>query len=905
MYVMGEEVRYWFEQAVNIPAAGRQEFLQSHCTDEAVRAEVLSLLEYDVDDAGAVEEVPVPEAVKEAIGAVLGNGNSVLPAQRVGPFEIVRLLGSGGMGFVYEAHRIDGEVRQRVAIKFAQVSPTASPSLRESAHRRFHRERQMLASLRHPYIAGLIDAGTTVDGVPYAVIEQVDGVPIDTYCDTWLPDQADRIRLVLKLCEAVQFAHRNLIVHSDIKPDNVLVTADGIPKLIDFGVASDLGEEPTLTAVRAFTPGYASPEQSQGGAATVATDVYGIGAVLYRLMTGAKPREMKTGSLTEVLRHISEDDVVRPSLIKPQLKGDLENILLKALQREPHRRYGSVPELADDLNRFLARRPVRASPDSALYRASRFVRRHWAPLGAAVALVLALASATIVSIRQREHAMRRAFETRRLAERLLFEVHDEISGVLGSTKAREKLGSIAVQYLEGLERDYGSDPELAWELLNAYSRLGQSRGGGQSSVGDTESGSHFATKTLELGAIVEASAPDNGRLDKLFTAYASLVPIFQEAGHPRRQREAIDRMLRLAPRLEPLREAQAQKELARFLDANGSPQQAAGAFERALAILRTLSHAPSKPGGTDSQLISTLVGFGRTQALAGDFSGSVHSLQEAIRLAGSSAASDPHDARSARQLYWSHIALGDVLGLPLRFSLGRTADAAEQYQKARRIAEKLVVGDAANDIAKLDLARTFSREGVTLASSEPARSLALLERAHWLVLQTSAQNHSGLESRFSYLTSSVEPLVRVGQFEQARLNIAGARRLLAELRQTRLKVHERSLLIAEAIRLQGTGQSREALAEARKQLALLPEKTGKTLSENFETVDVLERIRTYAAGVDAAACDAATDRLLRIWHELRSAYPDSAFVRRQCERAQGLRNQGCVSTGQAARPPAA
>jgi tetratricopeptide (TPR) repeat protein len=798
------------------------------------------------------------------------------------------------MGFVYEAHRVDGEVRQRVAVKFVQVSPAASENFRASAHRRFARERQVLASLRHPYIAGLIDAGTTAEGVPYAVIEQVDGVPIDIYCDTSLPDQGDRIRLFLKLCDAVQFAHRNLIVHRDIKPDNVLVTADGIPKLIDFGVASDLGEEPTLTTMRAFTPGYASPEQSRGLPATVVSDVYGLGAVLYRLLTGSRPREVKAGSLAEVIRHISEEDVIRPSAIKPELKGDLDNILLKALHREPHRRYGSVPELADDLNRFLARRPVRASPDSALYRTRRFVRRHWAPLAATVALFAALAGATVVSVQQSERAMRRAAETRRLADRLLFEVHDEIGGVLGGTKAREKLGDIAVQYLEGLERDYGRDPELAWELVNAYSRLGQSRGGAASSIGDTRSGLHFARKTLDLGKIVESASPGTERLDKLFGIYASLLPILQEARRPAEQRQAIERMLRLAPQLEPIRQAQAFKELARYHDGNRSLQDAAAAFERALAILRNLSQSPDKPAGTDAHLTSTLVGFGRAQALAGDFPGAVASLQEAIRRSTSSSAANPHLAKSARQLYWSHIALGDVFGSPQRFSLGRPIEAVEHYQKARAIAERLVSADPGNEVAKLDLARAFSREGAAIAASQPARALELYDRSHSLVLQTSPQHHSGLQCRLDYLTSSVGPLVDLGDLERARVQISEARRLLRELHQARVKIDERGVLRAEAVRLYASGNTREALSEAQKHLTLLPEKTNSVLSENFEAVELLERIRTYAGPLDDGACTSATERLVRIWQDLRRTYPRSAFVFGELERVQTLKKKGCA-----------
>ncbi|HET8549083.1 MAG TPA: hypothetical protein VFL57_13795, partial [Bryobacteraceae bacterium] len=598
----------------------------------------------------------------------------------------------------------------------------------------------------------------------------------------------------------------------------------------------------------------------------------------------------------------SEEDVIRPSVIKPELAGDLENIILKALQREPHRRYGSVPELADDLNRYLSRRPVRASPDSLMYRSSRFVRRHWLPLGATLALITALAIATFVSARQREHAMHRAAETRRLAERLLFEVHDEIGGVVGGTRAREKLGAIAVQYLEDLERDHSRDLELMWELLNAYSRLAQSRGGGASSLGDTRSGSHFALKALQLAAIVERTSPGNERLDKLFAVYESLAAVFQEAGRPVQQREAIDRMLRLAPSLQPLRQAQALKALARWFDDARFERDAARAFERALAILRTLSNTTPKPPGTDAQLISTLVGFGRAQALAGDFPGAVVTLQEAIRRSESSAASDPHMVRSARQLYWSHIALGDVFGSPLRFSLGRPDEAAVHYQKARAIAEKLVNADRGNEIAKLDLARTFSREAMAIAAMRPARALTLLERLHAIV-QTASTNPSSLDARLNYLTGSVAPLVRLGDFERARRHMSEARRLFAEIRQAGIKADEKILLRADAIRLYAMGHAKEALAEAQKHLALLPTKSNAVLSANFETMELLERMRAYAAGVDNAVCASATERLVQMWSDMKSTYPESRFVRVQAERIQALRGQVCTGAPAAAPVP--
>jgi serine/threonine protein kinase/tetratricopeptide (TPR) repeat protein len=887
MPVESAEVRSLFERAVDLTAGSRRAFVERNCDDPVVRAEVMSLLEYDLN------ETQPPPVVRTAIGTVLNEP----PVQRVGAFELGELLGSGGMGFVYEAHRMDGQVRQRVAVKFVQVSPAASKKFRESAYRRFARERQMLASLRHPYIAGLIDAGTTPEGIPYAVIEQVDGVPIDTYCDTSLPTETERIQLFLKLCDAVQFAHRNLVVHSDIKPDNVLVTADGIPKLIDFGVANDLALENTTGTMPAFTPGYASPEQCLGVAATVATDVYGLGAVLYRLLTGVKPREFTSDSIQEAIRRIRDEEVVPPSAIKPECKGDLENILLKALQRDPHRRYGSVPEFADDLNRYLARRPVRASPDSIVYRASRFMRRHWLPLTATAIFVAALAVATAVSVRERRLATARAADTRRLSERLLFEVHDEIGGLLGGTKAREKLGNIAVQYLEALERDHGRDPELAWELLNAYSRLGQSRGGAASSLGDTKGGSDFAAKTLALGLAVESANPDNDRLESLFGVYDSLMPIFLEAGRRPEAREAVDRMLRLAPRLRPLREAQAFKQLARYFDANHQPRQASDAWARSLSVLRRHPNAPA----ADTQLVSTLVGHGRAQSLAGDFTGAVSSLREAIQLAQSRTVSQPQMAKSARQLYWSHIALGDVLGSPVRFSLGQTLDAVAEYQKARSIAERLVHADPANDMAKLDLARAFSREGMVLAATQPAVALQLLERSHAVATQTSSRNHSGLDSRFGYLTSSVLPLVQLRQFDRADVHVSEARRLAQRLRQEGVAVDEKGLLIAEEVRLHATGRTTEALAEAKKHLERLPLQTRPVLSENYPAVELLERMRVYSAGSDAESCALASERLARIWADLQATYPTSAFVRAHAEREQLRRKSACEARPALAR----
>lgn len=886
-----DQVRYWFERAVHLAPEHREPMLASACQDADVRMEVMALLECDVD--GDEPALPFSETISNVVGSALDKRDRPAPVRRVGPFELGRLLGSGGMGSVYEAHRADGEVRQRVAVKLVQVSPLSSERFRESVHRRFARERQMLASLQHPYIAGLLDAGTTEDGTPYAVIEQVDGVPIDAYCDSRLPDPADRIRLLLKLCEAVQFAHRTLIVHSDIKPENVLVTADGIPKLIDFGVASHLSDDSNLTTTRAFTPGYASPELCRGSKATVATDVYGLGAVLYRLLTGAKPREVDGEPLGKMIRTICDEEVIRPSAIKPELRGDAENILLKALQREPQRRYGSVPEFADDLKRLLRKRPVQATPDSVWYRFGRFTQRHWVPLLTAIAFVTALAAFAFVSQQQRNMALRRAGETRRLAQRLLFEVHDEIGGVLGGTKARERLGAIAVQFLEGLERDYGRDPELAWELLNAYARLGQSLGGAVSSVGDTASALQFANRALAMGAVVENSAPDNARLDELFGAYHGLLQVFEEGGRPEQRREIVDRLLRIARDLPPVRQAHAEAELARYLDGQGRRKEAGAAYEKALGILRPLSDDPARPAGTDERLASALVAYGRSLALAGNFPKAVAVLTEAIRRSESMVASEPNRSRNARQLYWSHVALGDVFGSPGRFNMGLPAQAAEHYRSARLIAEKMVVADGANEAAKLDLARTYLREGAAWSATRPAHALTLLERARSLALQTSPGNHLGLDTRLAYLTTSIAPLLQLGQLERARHHLDDAQQLLLEMQKAGVDAEERTVLRAETMWLYAAGRRKEALAELARHLGMLRRTTSPVLSESFERIDLLERMRRHAAGFDYEACAASASRIVETWETLHAADPQSAFITANRERARLLREEEC------------
>jgi len=358
--------------------------------------------------------------------------------RRLGPYRICELIGEGGMGAVYVAERDDAQFVRRVAIK---ILPRAIES--PEAIARFRDERQFLAALDHRNIVRLIDGGSTDAGVPYLVMERIEGKPITAYAREHALSIPARVRLLRDICAAVQYAHQNLIIHRDIKPANILVDASGVPKLLDFGIAKLLSptsgferEAKTRTGFLLFTPEYASPEQARGEAVSTATDVYSLGAVLYELVTD-RPPHPNTGSVFDMLRVICEVDPVKPSLAAPgdrrrRIAGDLDNIILKALHKEPARRYATVEHLDEELGRFLDGLPVDARDGTFGYRAQKFVRRHKGAVIAAGVVGLTLVAATVVSLRQAQRADDAAAEARsetaraRTAEAKILTQLDEI-----------------------------------------------------------------------------------------------------------------------------------------------------------------------------------------------------------------------------------------------------------------------------------------------------------------------------------------------------------------------------------------------------------------------------------------------------------------------------------------------
>ncbi|MFQ5571675.1 MAG: tetratricopeptide repeat protein [Rhodothermales bacterium] len=423
-----ERIQALFIAALDLEPAEGAAFLDEACADDpALRREVETMLKAHEDSYALAIENRLLDAEP-----LEGPNPEFLLGTRIGPYRLQRLLGQGGMGEVYLAERDDAQYQQQVALKLIRTGLHTA-----DVARRFRAERQILARLIHPHVARLLDGGVADDGRPYLVMEYVEGVPLTTFCDANRLSIEERLRLFGKVCTAVQFAHRNLVVHRDLKPSNILVTGDGQVKLLDFGIAKLLDPEATAVSValtradlRLMTPEYAAPEQVRGEAVTTATDVYALGVLLYELLTGHRPYRLPGRVQAEIERIICEKEPTRPSTViiedvqvrkrdgttetlTPErigaarrtpvgrlqrlLRGDLDNIVMMALRKEAERRYVSAGQLGEDVDRYLAGRPVIAQKDTLGYRARTFIRRNRVGVGVAATFVLLLIGFSVVT----------------------------------------------------------------------------------------------------------------------------------------------------------------------------------------------------------------------------------------------------------------------------------------------------------------------------------------------------------------------------------------------------------------------------------------------------------------------------------------------------------------------------
>ena len=424
------------EQALDLPQEERLDFVdQASAGDDELKRAVRKLLAADLEVGSFLEHFTVTNATRwlEEHG-VDRETEEAPPEGRFNSYRLVRRLGQGGMGSVYLAERADGQFERRVAVKVIRKD-FQLPEVQI----RFQAERRVLAELEHPNIAQLYDSGTSEDGRPYLVMEYVEGLPIDIYCETHDLSIEDRLHLFLPVCSAVQYAHQNLIVHRDLKPSNLLVTAEGVPKLLDFGIAkwldledSEDGSQLTGTGLSPMTPHYASPEQVRGETITTSADIYSLGVMLYQLLTGYSPYSQQDALPHELARQVCEQDPMRPSdrvtdaRLRRRLRGDLDRIVLMALRKEPERRYASAQQFAADIERHLANRPVLAQPASLHYVLGKFIRRNTAAVLASALLVILLFSFAIFSSvqtnridREREQAEQERAKAQQVSDFLL------------------------------------------------------------------------------------------------------------------------------------------------------------------------------------------------------------------------------------------------------------------------------------------------------------------------------------------------------------------------------------------------------------------------------------------------------------------------------------------------------
>jgi len=512
-----------FSAACELDASERNRYLDETCAgDAALRAEVVSLLDAHNQTDAVIDR---PAAAYVGGGEVFAGSDRRI-GQRIGAYEIVALIGHGGMGEVYRARRVDAQYDKEVAIKLVPAGYH-----RDFVLQRLRAERQILANLDHPDIARLIDGGATDEGLPYLVMELVAGEPLDRYCEQRKLTMRERLQLFRDVCAAVSYAHQRLVVHRDLKPGNILVTAEGRVKLLDFGIAkllqpsaNDTGAAPTITLMQALTPGFASPEQILGGTITTASDVYSLGVVLYLLLTGRSPYRTSLDSAQDAIREVCDNDPPPPSS-HLSLDRDLDAITLRALRKEPDKRYRSVDELSEDVRRHLEGLPVLARGDQFSYRAGKFVRRHRIEIIAAGVLAVTLLGGVFASLReariaeqqrvvaeqQSERAERHFSSVRKLADTFVFQVHDAIKDLPGSTAARELLVTTALEYLNTLAAEAGNDRELQQDLAAAYEKVGDIQGQayGQANVGAPRLALDSYAKAIALLEPIVAADPGN------------------------------------------------------------------------------------------------------------------------------------------------------------------------------------------------------------------------------------------------------------------------------------------------------------------------------------------------------------------------------------------------------------
>lgn len=754
-------VQRLFHEVDALPHEERGSYLAHQCgADLELNREVAALLR-----ACDGSDEYLAETLHQAAALVLER-----PRERIGVYQIVRPLGHGGMGSVYLAVRADDEYRKYVAIKVVRGGGESQEMLR-----RFRVERQILADLTHPGIGQLLDGGVTEAGSPYLVMEYIAGLPIDQHVAVRKLSLAERLRLFQQVCQAVAYAHRHLVVHCDLKPNNILVSEEGTAKLLDFGTAKlfqPFDAKPSVTRLqdRYLTPEYASPEQIRGAAVSTATDVYALGVVLFELLTAERLNHLEGKSPTECERAICEVDPRKPSAANRELAGDLDSIVLKALAKEPERRYESVLRLDEDIERYLTGRPVQARPNTWVYYAGKFAQRNRVAVAGALLLIFSLAVGVIGTaiaerraIAAQQKAQQSLEQMLEAANTSLFGIHDSIANLPGSTQARSLVVRNVLGYLEPLAKQNAGNSVLQRELAEAYERLSDIQfRDGPGYLGDSTGALASANQALRLReelkddlhqagdlrriatieritrnltssrqyseraiALYEAAAARNPRdrdtRQELALAYQDLAAAERLSGAPDAALKHVDtaiavqeHLLEDAPGDQVTRQAIEKSSITRsriFEAQFGDKANALKSGRRALELAEGLQAQFPQNRQYQTDLASASGELGNLN-LGKDNAQALHWYQRSFALVAGLAASDPADARMRRSV----AVHGTNLGLALD-KLGRTTEAEEWFRKSLGIHEGLSRLDPSNGQTQDDIAYTAAMLGTLLTQS--------------------------------------------------------------------------------------------------------------------------------------------------------------------------------------------
>ncbi len=757
-----ERIESLFQKSLELAPEERASFLKAECGDDfGLLQEVESLLSHHLP-GDSLMGIPLERAVED----VISDMEALAPGSHIDHFRIVRQLGQGGMGAVYLAVRDDDQYQQQVAIKIVRLGMD-----RQFVVRRFRTERQILANLKHPNIARLLDGGSTVEGLPYLVMEYIQGKPIDRYCIESGLSVAERLRLFCKACSAVQYAHQNLVIHRDIKPNNILVLADGEPKLLDFGIAKLLtpqqpsgAAELTQPMHQLMTPEFASPEQVRQEPVNTTCDVYSLGVLLYRPLTSRWPYRLKTHSPLEIQEAICKQEPEKPSAaidrrepgngpgngeasslqsrsrmrrrdgvtekLRRQLTGDMDHILLKALRKEPHLRYSSVEQFADDIRRHLEERPVKARHGTFAYRSSKFIRRHKGWMAAAALFVITLAMGIVTTNIERAKAERRFNQVRKLSNSFIFDVEDEINK--GPTKAKEMLVKTALEYLDSLAHDSGNDPSLQRELASAYERVGRIQGNSyDSNLGDTQGALVSYRKSLALRLQLASDHPKDPAIqNELANSYEGLGDVLYTADDLKDGLQNYDTALALReslaqgnPKSPDLRFGLAElfSKIGDIKGLNGYPNlgDTLGAlqnYRQSLSIDEDLSQAHLENREYRFALAKVLVSIGMLFEVSGDVRGALDTERRGMAMMENLATLEPTNPAYRMQLLASYATLRYVL-----FDNGEVREGLRYDRKTLTLLQAMSESDPQNTYLRRSLSVTYNSLGRGLLRRGDAR----------------------------------------------------------------------------------------------------------------------------------------------------------------------------------------